>query len=57
MYIDIKPTPCMNCPKKDECYTKCPRFDNWFKSSWRKVVKPFREISEYKKRKEEQEDG
>lgn len=51
MDINIKPTPCTNCPRKDECLTKCGRFDNWFKISWREVVKPFREIYEHKKQK------
>lgn len=57
MDVKINPTPCANCPKQAECYTKCPRFDNWFKVSWREVVKPFRKIYEKKKQKEEQESG
>ena len=48
----IKPTPCTDCKRNEECYVKCKRFENWFKVSWREVVKPFREIAEWKKEKE-----
>lgn len=51
MEINIKPTPCMDCPKRDACLVKCARFDNWFKVSWREVVKPFRELHKQNKSK------
>lgn len=51
MKTNIKPTPCMDCPKKDKCLTKCSRFENWFRVSWREVVKPFREIYKQNKSK------
>lgn len=51
MKTNIKPTPCNDCPKAKTCYAKCLNFENWFRVSWREVVKPFREIYKQNKSK------
>jgi hypothetical protein len=50
--VKINKSPCETCGKSGYCNGRCPRWENWFRVTWRALVKPYRELAERKKENE-----